>query len=103
MVNKERLYWSLQAGGWTIYASVQIIFSVIASDGQGVSAQRVIFFIHEAILCLALTHGYRYLINRWKWLSLSMSLLISRVIPSVFGLGLLMYFLRMPISIWLGL
>ena len=103
MVNRHRLYWSLQAGGWTFYAVVQIVFSVLASDVQRVSAQRVIFLSSEAILCLVLTHGYRHFINQWQWLRLSMTLLIPRVIFSVFCLGLLMYVLRMPISIPLGL
>ncbi len=103
MVNKQRLYWSLQVGGWTFYAFVQIVFSVLASDEQRVSSQRVIFLSYEAILCLILTHGLRHFINRWKWLTLGMLRLIPRVIFSVICLGLLMYFLRMPISVPLGL
>jgi len=103
MVNKQRLYWSLQSGGWTFYAVVQICFSVLASDEQRVSGQRVIFLAYEAVLCFLLTHGYRNLINRWKWMDLGMMRLIPRVIFSVFCLGLIMYFLRIPISIPLGL
>jgi two-component system LytT family sensor kinase len=103
MVKKLRLYWSLQVGGWTFYAFVQIVFSVLARNGQPINAQRLIFLGYEAVLCLVLTHGYRYFINRWRWLSLSMRLLIPRVILGVFCLGLLMYFLRIPISIPLGL
>jgi hypothetical protein len=103
MVNKQRLYWSLQVGGWTFYALVQIVFSVLASDEQRVSTQRVIFLAYEAVLCLALTHGLRHFINSWKWLALGMPRLILRVILSVICLGLLMYFLRMPISVPLGL
>ncbi len=103
MVNKQRLYWSLQAGGWTFYALVQIGFSVLASDEQRVSGQRVIFLTYEAILCLMLTHVHRHFINRWKWLGLGMAKLIPRVILSVLCLGLIMYFLRMPVSIPLGL
>jgi two-component system LytT family sensor kinase len=103
MVNKERLYWTLQAGGWTLYAIVQIVFSVFASIGQRISTQRVVFLGFEAILCLMLTHNYRYFINRWKWLGLGLPRLIPRVILSVFLLGIVMYFLRMPISIPLGL
>ena len=103
MVNKSRLYWTLQVGGWTLYALIQIIGSVFASESQGVSAQRVIFLTYEAIFCLLLTHVFRNLINRWRWLEASMAVLIPRVIVSVFVLGLIMYFLRMPISIPLGL
>lgn len=103
MVNKPRLYWTLQFGGWALYAIVQIVGSVFASDGQGVSTPRVIYFIYEAGFCLLLTHLFRNLINRWHWLNAGMPVLIPRVIISVFVLGLLMYFLRMPISIPLGL
>jgi len=103
MVKKQRLYWSLQVGGWTFYAVVQIVFSVLASDEQRVSDQRVIFLAYEAILCLLLTHGYRNRMNRWKWMDLGMMRLIPRVILSVFCLGAITYFLRIPISIPLGL
>src|SRR5260221_168016 len=103
MVNKQRLYWSLQAGGWAFYAVVQIVFSVLASDEQRVSDQRVIFLSYEAPLCLVLSPCYRKLINRWEWMGLGMMRLIPRVTVSVFCLGLITYFLRIPISIPLGL
>ncbi len=103
MVNKQRLYWTLQIGGWTFYAVVQILFSVLASDGQGVNIQRVIFLAYEAVLCLMLTHSYRNLMNRWKWLSLPMQRLIPRIILSVFCLGVFIYLLRIPVSMPLGI
>jgi two-component system LytT family sensor kinase len=102
MVNKRRLYWTLQIGGWTLYALFQIVFSVLASD-QGVNTQRVIFLTYEAFFCLLLTHFFRNVINHWKWLGAGMAVLIPRVILSVFVLGLIFYFLRMPISLPLGL
>lgn len=103
MVNKTRLYWTLQVGGWTIYALIQIAFSVLVSGDNGVSAQRVIFLTYEAIFCLLLTHNLRNIINHWRWLRAGMAVLIPRVVASVFVMGLLMYFLRMPISIPLGM
>lgn len=103
MVNKQRLYWTLQIGGWTFYAVVQILFSVLASDGQGVNIQRIIFLAYEAVLCLLLTHAYRNLMNRWKWLSLPMQRLIPRIILSVFSLGIFIYLLRIPVSMPLGI
>lgn len=103
MVNKQRLYWTLQIGGWTFYAVVQIVFSVLASDGQGVNVQRIIFLAYEAVLCLMLTHGHRNLMNRWRWLSLPMQRLIPRVILSVFCLGVFIYLLRIPVSMPLGI
>lgn len=102
-VNKVRLYWTLQIGGWATYAIISITFSAVVSDSPGVSLQRVFFLSYEAVFCLLLTHGFRELINRWNWLSAGMAVLIPRVMGSVFLLGLAMYFLRLPVSIPLGL
>lgn len=103
MLNKQKLYWSLQLGGWTLYAGVQIIASFIAAGGLGVSTQRIIFLAYEAVFCLLVSHGFRYYINKWRWLNLGMTRLIPKVIVSVFALGLIMYFLRIPISLPLRL
>lgn len=102
MVNKGRLYWSLQAGGWSIYAIVQIV-AVLAQDEGSISNQRIAFLLYEASFCLIVSHIYRNFMNSWKWLSLGMSRLIPRVILSVFVIGAIMYFLRIPVSVSLGL
>lgn len=101
--NKGRLYWTLQIAGWSTYAIVQIVTSVIASGSQGVNSQRIIFLTYEAVFCLLITHFFRHYINQWKWLSLGMARLIPKVVVSVFFLGLVMYFIRMPVSLPLGL
>lgn len=103
VVSKRRLYWTLQIGGWTFYAVVQIVASVFAADEYSVSTQRILFLGYEAFFCFLFTHFYRDYINKWKWLGLELSRLIPKVILSVFGLGLLMYFVRMPVSIPLKL
>ena len=86
-----------------MYAIVQIAASLIAAGGLGVSTQRIIFLAYEAIFCLIVSHIYRYYINKWRWLSLGMARLIPKAIVSVFVLGLIMYFLRIPISLPLRL
>src|SRR5258706_169526 len=101
--NKERLYWALQISGWSFYASFQIIASVLASGSGSINASRAVFFLYEALFCLIASHLYRYYINRWRWFSLGMARLILRVVVSVYVMGLIMYFLRIPVSIPLGL
>ncbi|MGE0770257.1 MAG: sensor histidine kinase [Cyclobacteriaceae bacterium] len=103
LVNKNRLYWTLQVGGWTVYAVVQIIASVFAADEYQVSTQRILFLTYEAFFCLVITHFYRHYINKWRWMSIGLQRLIPKVILSVFGLGVLMYFVRMPVAIPLRL
>lgn len=102
-VNKTRLYWTLQVGGWFMYALMEITLNAVASDNPGISTQRTLFFIYEAGFGLLLTHGYRTLINARKWLGMEMSILIPRVVGMVCLMGVLLYFLRITISIPLGI
>ncbi len=101
--NKQQLYWTLQLGGWTLYGVVQISASVLASANGDISLNRIIFLAYEAFFCLIISHGYRYFINRWNWLTLGMPRVIPRVLLSSMVLGLVMYFFRIPVSLPLGL
>ena len=102
MVNKFRLYWSFQVGGWSLYAVLQIA-AVLVRDEGSLSNQRIVFLLFEAVFCLAISHIFRNFINRWKWLNLTMPRLIPRVLLGVFVMGALMYILRVPVSISVGL
>ncbi|HZY80391.1 MAG TPA: histidine kinase [Cyclobacteriaceae bacterium] len=101
MVNKTRLYWTLQIGGWAVYAAIQIVTNVFAS-GAEVRTPRLWFFVFEAMLCLFITHFYRNYIKEKKWLSLSLVRLITHVMAAVILMGIATYFLRIPFSIALG-
>lgn len=100
-MNKLKLYWTLQIGGWLLYAVVQIVSSIIVSDGT--SSDRVIFLFFESLLCLLVTHAARLVFHPSTWLNIGMLRLISRVLSMALLLGLILYFLRMPISYFLGL
>lgn len=100
MVNKKRIYWSLQIGGWLLYAAILILFSYDASGG--VSPRRVIFFVLDAFLCLIITNWFRDILNRYKWLYLPIHTLIPKVIVSVCVMGLMIYFIGLPITYALG-
>lgn len=102
MVNKKRLYWTLQVGGWATYALLQIIFSILATSTQGISLRRVLFYLLEAVICLLITHLFRYFIKRWNWLGFTLSAVVPRVIGAVIVLGAVVYFLRIPVSILVG-
>jgi two-component system LytT family sensor kinase len=94
--NKRRLYWTLQIIGWLTYALLQIIIFSIEKE---IPLRRIEFFIIEALICLGVTHSFRYFLNRLKWLSLSVPQMIPRVITSITILGFVIYFLRVPVSI----
>jgi len=97
-VNKVKLYWSLQIGGWFIFALVQIVGFLIFQS-QLVNPNQVVFWVIEALLFLIFTHLFRILIIRWGWLALSMPRLIPRILAAIFLLGLVIYFARLVVSI----
>jgi two-component system, LytTR family, sensor kinase len=101
--NKNRLYWSMQIGGWVFYATVQIVAAILSSANAEVSSQRVLFLLYDALFCLMVTHLFRYFILKWRWLNLGMPRLIPKAIVSVFALGAIMHALKITVSIPLGL
>lgn len=103
MMTRDRLYWSLQIGGWTFYAVIQIVGSKIAFGGDWVNTNRVVFLCCEALFCLCVTHALRKSINRWHWFNMSMARLIPRVVLGIFSLAIALYVFRVIISGPLGL
>ena len=97
----QRLYWTLQVGGWLLYATIQIVASILASGSA--TPNRIIFLIFESFLCLLVTHLFRIVLHPSKWLTVPVPKLVFRVLITVFVLGVIVYFLRMPASILLGL
>lgn len=101
-MNKRKLYWSLQVGGWLSFACVQIIGFELLGE-QSVSQRQVLFWLIEASLFLIITHYFRILIIRWGWLALSMARLIPRMLLAIFILSIVLYFARLLVSMPLGI
>ena len=102
MVNKDRLYWMLQLGGWSAYLAAQIITGYLASEGE-ISTKRIVFLSFEAFVCFLFSHLYRNYINERKWLSMSLSRLIPHVLGAVLFMSIVTYLVRIPASMALGL
>jgi two-component system, LytTR family, sensor kinase len=100
-VSKLKLYWTFQIGGWLLYATVQIVSSIIASGGT--SAERVIFLFFESMLPLVITHVARVLLKPGAWLTIGVPRLVIRVLSMSILLGLIFYFLRLPLSYLVGM
>lgn len=99
MVNKKVLYWILQITGWLTYALVQII---VFSIEREVTQHRVTFFLTEALICLGVTHFFRYFLNRLRWLTLSVPKMIPRALLMIIVLGFAIYFMRVPVGVMLN-
>ena len=100
-MNKDKLYWTLQIGGWTIYTCIQLLFRYSYASLDNV---QTLFLVIEALLFFSLTHQFRLLMRRLGWLEeLSLRKVIPRVLGSALSLGLIIYLLRICVSIPLGL
>ena len=99
-MKKQRLYWTMQIGGWLLYAVVQIAGSIIAG---GATPDRVTFLFFEALLALVVTHVARVLFQPGARLKVGVPRLILRVLSMAFLLGFIFYFLRLPLSYPLGM
>lgn len=99
-MNKHKIYWSLQIGGWLLYAGIQIVASYFISEVF--TARRFAFLLTEAFLCLMLTHYLRNLVIRMEWLNLPMIKLVPRMLAIIAGMSVIMYFVRIPVNLLLG-
>lgn len=97
-MNKVRLYWTLQIGGWFAFALGEII--VFQSRGEW---NQFVFWLLEAGLFLAFTHAFRTVMIVRGWLAFNMSKLIPRAIFAVLLMGFFLYFMRLLIALPLGL
>lgn len=99
MVNKTRIYWTLQAGGWLLFALLEIGWSI---DAQGAQPKNILFFLCEALIGLIVSHLLRNVLIRYRWLDLPMRKLLPRVFGCVILSGFVIYFLRVPVSLIVG-
>jgi hypothetical protein len=99
--NKKRLYWILQGSGWTVYTLLQTLFSTMAIQ-QALTLRRISFFVAEAVICLLLTHAYRFYIKKQRWVGMPMPRLLPRILLGIALLGMATYAVRIPVGIVLG-
>lgn len=102
MVNRKRLYWTLQITGWVTYVLLQIGWYSFSNENT-ILLRRVLFFVAEGLICLGVTHLFRYCVHQWKWLNLSVPKTMMRVLPAIFVLGIVIFFLRVPFSFLLNI
>ncbi len=99
-MNRNKIYGALQIVGWSVFALAQMVASYM--DSGSITSRTVIFLTVEAFLCLAATHLFRNLLKRWKWLYNPLPKLLPSVFVAVFLMGLIVYFLRIPVFLMLG-
>jgi len=90
-MNKTRLYWLCQVGGWSLYALFQIFFIYLAdlynADQILLDNKLIISHIFLVILSIFTSHIYRQLIISWGWLKKFTRELIPKIIFASLVLG----------------
>ncbi len=86
-ISRNRVYWTSQVTGWTIYAAVNVIamFSF-----ESYTWQKGILFIFICLAGLVSTHYLRTIIRKKGWLDLPLKKIIPRVLVSSLLIGILL-------------
>ena len=91
-MRKKKLYWICQLFGWALFIVLQIVFFRLFDNTITPSA--LIYFILGFFLGILLTHGFRWLIIRWKWLARPLLFQIPAVILGSFFMSVIFEFVQ---------
>ncbi len=98
-LNKTKIYWILQFSGWSIYAVLLILFSVLA---ERLSTSMVILHTINALYFLFSTHLFRNYLVKNGWLNQPPVRLIPKVLLATLILGVSNYVYQILLDIILS-
>ncbi|HAS47147.1 MAG TPA: hypothetical protein DCS93_42080 [Microscillaceae bacterium] len=81
----SQYYWYCQGIGWTIYTFISFTFFTLAGSA---TTRLFIYYTIVSLTGFGLTHGYRYLIQRWGWTKLNAGQITLRIFPASILLGI---------------
>lgn len=94
-IRKERLYWICQFGGWFIFTILELITYL---NLDGFRAGLLLNAFVNFALGILLTHFYRLILIRTRWLELPLILLIPRAIIALIIMSLVITFVNIPLD-----
>lgn len=97
-MNKKRVYWLLQIGGWSIFGIIIILLNLLS---DAISSQIYFYAIFISLWYLVSTHIFRYFIIRWEWISAKIKNVLFQLLLSIVVLTALNY--SVHLLIWLSL
>jgi sensor histidine kinase YesM len=75
MLNKAKIYWYCQLGGWLVFILIELVSYI---NVLGFSKGLLINALVNWVVCIILTHFYRLIIIKANWLNLPLQKLIPR-------------------------
>ncbi|MFL5762399.1 MAG: sensor histidine kinase [Bacteroidia bacterium] len=97
-MDKKKLYWICQTGGWSFLAVMNGFFLKL-SGNENVTMSMLILLL----LGILFSHVYRNLIVRFGWLRFKVLSLIPRVIFATLLLSLLLYYVKFVFEFMFGI
>ena len=77
-MNKRKLYYFLQFGGWGLYLFIAAFYAIIG--GQKITIEGMVTVLPVLILGISISHLYREMIIYLGWLKMSITPLIPRIL-----------------------
>lgn len=99
-MNKKKVYWICQIGGWSLYALLNIY---ILKTADKLTYNLGWSIVIEALFYLFSTHLFRIFVIRRGWLKLYMSQLVPRLLLAIVLLSLSNYMYRIGVAYALSL
>ncbi len=92
MLNKKRLYWVSQVGGWLLYAFVVGVFNVLT--GNSLSVELFFSLLSIFLIGISVAHAFRLVIVKLNWMRFNIPRLIPRLLLGTLIIGIIVYFLQ---------
>ena len=92
MLNKKKLYWYAQLLGWLVYVFIVGVFNKL--NGSEVTPELIYSLLSIYLIGLSVSHLYKAIINKFKWMKYSLAFLVPRVLGSVLIFGVFVYLIQ---------
>lgn len=99
MINKRRIYWICQVGGWSLYGFSNLF---LYSTAKALSAYDIAGQIVHITFYVLITHGLRLLVIKRSWLGNSWPTLIPKVVFATLLMGIIDYAFLILLQLSLG-
>lgn len=99
MINKRRIYWICQIGGWSLYGFINLFLFATA---RPLSPSIVVGQVVQTAFYILITHFLRLVMIRRNWLGMPWPKLIPKVVLSTFLLGIVDYLFLLLLQFSLG-
>jgi len=92
MLNKARLYWVSQLGGWLVYIFILGVFNKLS--GNDLSAELIYSLLSIYLIGIGLSHAYRTIMVKLNWMQFNVVKLIPRIILGSIIFGTIVYLVQ---------